>query len=74
MDLNHRTRRGQIYSLLRLTASLSHQITGAGRGNRTLLISLEGWSITTMLCPQLVKILKILSINKLSRSERVFFY
>jgi hypothetical protein len=25
--------------------------TGAGEGNRTLLISLEGWSITTMLRP-----------------------
>jgi hypothetical protein len=25
MDSNHRTQRGQIYSLLRLTASLSHR-------------------------------------------------
>ena len=25
---------------------------GAGRGNRTLMISLEGWSFTTKLYPQ----------------------
>ena len=26
-------------------------VVGAGEGNRTLLASLEGWSITTMLLP-----------------------
>src|SRR6187397_1793005 len=30
--------------------------TGAGNGNRTRLASLEGWRITTMLCPHFYRI------------------
>lgn len=35
----------------RLRSESEPFLDGAGRGNRTLLASLEGWSITTMLYP-----------------------
>ena len=36
---------------------------GAGEGNRTLLASLEGWSITTMLHPQWCEICRLIYNN-----------
>ena len=35
-----------------MITNMSEEIIGAGEGNRTLVISLEGWSFTTKLHPR----------------------
>ena len=42
---------GKIKTLIRLRRKSFRPRRGAGKGNRTLIASLEGWSFTIKLCP-----------------------
>jgi hypothetical protein len=46
----------QKLSLRQLESHFPAHVQGAGKGNRTLIASLEGWSFTIKLCPRAPKL------------------
>ena len=55
-----------------LIALLPH-VQGAGKGNRTLIASLEGWSFTIKLCPRALKLPRSPALAKFfQRQPNVF--